>query len=340
MRTKSTPPIKDLISSKRGIIFSLNLFNSFGRHVDLMDSNGKLDNGTGEGLNGTGTGLNGTGEGLNGTGERDLDDNEDEDDDESASSSQSKGQAKRNRTQTGDSLLLLSDDMMDVEMMDEDEDDAALIHSATLATTAQQQEQHQDQHQHQTLNPNNNNSNNNALLSSSPLSSVGGGGSKQGSSILDDYEEHDIATDLTTTSTTTSTSTSSPKNGYDLSVAVHKVTSTALHYRMHKQKQEGKYKNSPVQINPTIWSKASLASYTNGGLASSLFPSSNPAANKLHTGDGPAYRKRKINQSASQAGECNWCGTRKTAQWRKGPTGARGLCNVRCCFCISFNHPY
>lgn len=326
MRTKSTPPIKDLISSKRGIIFSLNLFNSYGvRHV-AMESNVKISGAAGGG--GAARGGVGTDEPLG----RDLDDNDgDDDDDQSASSSQSKGQAKRNRTQTGDSLLLLSDDMMDVDMMDEDEDDGALIHSATLATTAaHQQEQPQQQERYnQNLNPNfiNSNNSNNPLLSSSPLSSVGGG-SKQGSSILDDDEEHDISTDLTTTSTTTSTSTS-PKNGYDLSVAVHKVTSTALLYRMHKQKQEGKYKNGPVQINPTIWSKASLASYTNGGLASSLFPSSNPAANKLHTGEGPAYRKRKINQSASQAGECNWCGTRKTAQWRKGPTGARGLCNVR-----------
>lgn len=39
------------------------------------------------------------------------------------------------------------------------------------------------------------------------------------------------------------------------------------------------------------------------------------------------HGRRKINVCAG-AGECQWCKTRKTAQWRKGPTGARGLCNV------------
>ncbi|KAI8915621.1 hypothetical protein EDD86DRAFT_243622 [Gorgonomyces haynaldii] len=39
-------------------------------------------------------------------------------------------------------------------------------------------------------------------------------------------------------------------------------------------------------------------------------------------------KKRKITHTASTAGECQWCHTKKTAQWRKGPTGARGLCNA------------
>ncbi|KAH6564947.1 hypothetical protein BASA60_010079 [Batrachochytrium salamandrivorans] len=39
-------------------------------------------------------------------------------------------------------------------------------------------------------------------------------------------------------------------------------------------------------------------------------------------------RKRKITHSTSSPGECTWCATRKTAQWRKGPTGPRGLCNA------------
>ncbi|KAI8893431.1 hypothetical protein BC833DRAFT_652911 [Globomyces pollinis-pini] len=43
----------------------------------------------------------------------------------------------------------------------------------------------------------------------------------------------------------------------------------------------------------------------------------------------PVGRKRKVAQLSATPGECIWCGTHKTAQWRKGPTGARGLCN-RC----------
>lgn len=39
-------------------------------------------------------------------------------------------------------------------------------------------------------------------------------------------------------------------------------------------------------------------------------------------------RKRNVVHTAVSNGRCIWCGTRKTAQWRKGPTGPRGLCNV------------
>eukprot|EP00842_Homolaphlyctis_polyrhiza_P006109 jgi/Hompol1/649/HPOL_001482-RA len=39
-------------------------------------------------------------------------------------------------------------------------------------------------------------------------------------------------------------------------------------------------------------------------------------------------RKRKVIHSTASPGECTWCGVRKTAQWRKGPTGPRGLCNA------------
>ncbi|KAJ3317908.1 blue light receptor [Boothiomyces sp. JEL0866] len=51
--------------------------------------------------------------------------------------------------------------------------------------------------------------------------------------------------------------------------------------------------------------------------------------NRLQSEPESRPRKRKITQSTSQPGECQWCFTKKTAQWRKGPTGARGLCN-RC----------
>lgn len=39
-------------------------------------------------------------------------------------------------------------------------------------------------------------------------------------------------------------------------------------------------------------------------------------------------RKRKLTHVASTSGECIWCNTKKTAQWRKGPKGPRSLCNA------------
>jgi hypothetical protein len=97
--------------------------------------------------------------------------------------------------------------------------------------------------------------------------------------------------------------------GYGLEVSVHKITSSRLLSRFQKNSQESKF------------------------FASILHPSLLPKALKepeKEKGDHiGAYRKQKrIGQTTSTVGECNWCGTKKTAQWRKGPTGARGLCNV------------
>jgi uncharacterized protein len=39
-------------------------------------------------------------------------------------------------------------------------------------------------------------------------------------------------------------------------------------------------------------------------------------------------KRRKITQSTTVPGECQWCNTKKTAQWRRGPNGSRSLCNV------------
>ncbi|EGF83550.1 expressed protein [Batrachochytrium dendrobatidis JAM81] len=41
-----------------------------------------------------------------------------------------------------------------------------------------------------------------------------------------------------------------------------------------------------------------------------------------------SIRKRKVIHSTTSPGECTWCGVKKTAQWRKGPSGSRGLCNA------------
>jgi hypothetical protein len=39
-------------------------------------------------------------------------------------------------------------------------------------------------------------------------------------------------------------------------------------------------------------------------------------------------RKRKVLNGTNASGECIWCKVKKTAQWRKGPKGARSLCNA------------
>jgi hypothetical protein len=41
-----------------------------------------------------------------------------------------------------------------------------------------------------------------------------------------------------------------------------------------------------------------------------------------------AQKKRRPGTTSSVIGECVWCGVHKTAQWRRGPNGARSLCNV------------
>jgi hypothetical protein len=76
----------------------------------------------------------------------------------------------------------------------------------------------------------------------------------------------------------------------ELQVSIHKVTSSALLSRMDKTRLD-------LGIAPLVERKELV-------------------------------KKRKINSTTATAGECTWCGVKKTAQWRKGPTGARGLCNV------------
>ena len=50
-----------------------------------------------------------------------------------------------------------------------------------------------------------------------------------------------------------------------------------------------------------------------------------------------SIRKRKVIHSTTSPGECTWCGVKKTAQWRKGPSGSRGLCNVSRCVTVLKN---
>lgn len=84
-------------------------------------------------------------------------------------------------------------------------------------------------------------------------------------------------------------------DGYRLSTTIHAVNSPSLLRRMYAMKKDAK-KVGPHNLVPRQ--------------------------------KGPIGRKRRVAQLTSTVGECIWCGTHKTAQWRKGPTGPRGLCNV------------
>ena len=64
-------------------------------------------------------------------------------------------------------------------------------------------------------------------------------------------------------------------------------------------------------------------------LSSSLQPLTSTKLNGAEKGAGGSGKKRRVAHVSSLPGECIWCGTHKTAQWRKGPIGARSLCNVR-----------
>jgi hypothetical protein len=80
---------------------------------------------------------------------------------------------------------------------------------------------------------------------------------------------------------------------YALQPDVHTISSVVLNRRMRQYKKEiGSISMLPKKVGP-------------GGT-----------------------KKRKTTSSTTVAGECVWCGTHKTAQWRKGPNGARSLCNV------------
>lgn len=51
------------------------------------------------------------------------------------------------------------------------------------------------------------------------------------------------------------------------------------------------------------------------------------------------YRKRASGQRATPPGKCHSCNIRETPEWRRGPDGARTLCNacgLRACFLSSY----
>ncbi|KAJ3355782.1 hypothetical protein HDU91_005629 [Kappamyces sp. JEL0680] len=123
----------------------------------------------------------------------------------------------------------------------------------------------------------------------------------------------DLTEAIQDSSSVTSTSAKIPGlGGYALGVSVHKVTSTRLLSRFHKNSQESK--DFAAILHPSLLPPAKETTTAGSG-----------ADKNAHNHVG-AYRKKKPTHTAG-AGECNWCGTRKTAQWRKGPTGPRGLCN-------------
>lgn len=83
---------------------------------------------------------------------------------------------------------------------------------------------------------------------------------------------------------------------YSLIAAVHQVTSVSLLHRMSRAARKRKHDRS---------SSSSSDSF-----------------------EKDKVRKRRVTHVASTAGECIWCHTKKTAQWRKGPGGPRTLCNA------------
>lgn len=140
-----------------------------------------------------------------------------------------------------------------------------------------------------------------ASTAASPTNSISSS-KRSRTTTSDDLSTSDIATE----SHHMSKHLKSIRPGYDLEVAVHKVTSTTLLHRMHSQNQKGKY---GAPLDPSLW------------------PASMTYVDRSST--DAAFRKKKMaTSSQSMFGECNWCGVKKTAQWRKGPTGPRGLCNV------------
>ncbi|KAJ3252896.1 blue light receptor [Boothiomyces macroporosus] len=84
-----------------------------------------------------------------------------------------------------------------------------------------------------------------------------------------------------------------PAYGYTLQPAVHKINSSSLIKRMNRMNRVINSKAKKIERKPKMG------------------------------------KKRKVAQHTASIGECLWCKCHKTAQWRKGPTGARSLCN-RC----------
>lgn len=105
--------------------------------------------------------------------------------------------------------------------------------------------------------------------------------------------------------------------GYNLHTAIKTVSSITLMRRIQSHSPE-KTRNG---LNSRGFPRStSVTSFGSASISSSK-------ASKMG-GGGAKEKKRRVAQVSNFPGECVWCGTHKTAQWRRGPLGARSLCNV------------
>ena len=103
--------------------------------------------------------------------------------------------------------------------------------------------------------------------------------------------------------------------GYNLHTAIKTVSSITLMRRIQSHSPEKTRNGLNSRGFPRSTSVTSFGSASN----------TSSKASKM----GPAKeKKRRVAQVSNFPGECVWCGTHKTAQWRRGPLGARSLCNV------------
>lgn len=104
--------------------------------------------------------------------------------------------------------------------------------------------------------------------------------------------------------------------GYNLQAAIKTVSSITLMRRIQSHSPQ-RNRNG---LNSRGFPRSSSVSSVGGTSVASSKASKMAAGGK--------EKKRRVAQVSSLPGECIWCGTHKTAQWRRGPIGARSLCNV------------
>ncbi|KAI8893435.1 hypothetical protein BC833DRAFT_608399 [Globomyces pollinis-pini] len=116
---------------------------------------------------------------------------------------------------------------------------------------------------------------------------------------------------------------------YKLNVDILNVTSTSL-IHLIDVKQASPICLTPDATSPSDDCSLGLESIVSNQL-STLEPTSSVSlnTNSPNKKSKPMKRQKVTKNITLSPGQCTWCGTLETAQWRKGPTGARGLCN-RC----------
>ena len=109
--------------------------------------------------------------------------------------------------------------------------------------------------------------------------------------------------------------------GYQLEPAIKTVSCITLMRKINKR-LNGARGRGGIGGQRRRNSVGSIASSTATGISKKF--SQNPSKKSSQS----PFKKRKPGQGNAMFGECIWCGIHKTAQWRRGPIGARSLCNV------------